>query len=467
VISSLVDQFKGLKSFQRGIHPPHRKEYSESSPIELFTPEGELLIPMSQHIGAPCVPIIKPREPVCYGQKIADVSHPISAPIHASLAGTTGLPVMTLLPGPGGRRCDAIPIKPAAKAEALPPDFLRQFLDRNWGGAEPTKYDPEEIIQKIREGGLVGMGGATFPTYFKLKRNPQRPVNTVVLNGAECEPYLTADHRLMVECPEGILVGLQLAMRAAGADRALIAIEENKPEAIQAMRTAARGRPGIDLVVCASKYPMGGERQLIPAVLGRVVPSAPKGLPLDVGVVVVNVATAHGIARAVVRDQPFTHRVVAITGLGVKKPGNWLVPIGTIFRELIDSCAGGVTDLAVKVLAGGPMMGPTVPNLDVPVVKGVGGITVMIAEETARWREGPCIRCGRCIDNCPLYLSPTKIAHAVKHRDWDLANRYDMNACCECGCCAFICPAQIPLAQYIRAGKGEWRHVEAQRKAGK
>jgi len=467
MIGTLVERFKGLRSFDRGIHPPHRKKYTEAAPIKLFTPKGELLIPMSQHIGAPCEPIIKPREAVTFGQKIGDVAHPISAPVHASLAGTTGLPVVTLLPGPGGRRCDAIPIKPATDGQALPADFLRQFLDRHWDSVEPTKYDPEEIIQKIREAGLVGMGGATFPTYFKLKRNPQRPVDTVVLNGAECEPYLTADHRLMVECPEGIVVGLQLALHAAGAQRALIAIEENKPDAIAALRKAAAGRPNIEVVVCATKYPMGGERQLIPAVLGRVVPSAPKGLPLDVGVVVVNVATAHGIARAVVRGQPFTHRVVTITGLGVKHPGNWLVPIGTSLRELIDSCAGGVTDQAVKVLAGGPMMGPTVPTLDVPLIKGVGGITVMIGEETARWQEGPCIRCGRCIDNCPLYLAPTKIAHAVKHRDWETANKYDMNACCECGCCAFVCPAGIPLAQYIRAGKAEWRHVQIQRKAGK
>lgn len=464
MIAALRERLSGLASFQRGIHPPHRKKYSESVPIELFMPKADLLIPMSQHIGPPCQPIIKPREDVTYGQKIAEINHPISAPIHATLAGKTGLPVPTLLPGPGGRRCDAIPLTPAAEG-ALPADFFKQFLDRSWGDVEPDKLDPEEITQKIREGGLVGMGGATFPTYFKLKRNPERPVDTIVLNGAECEPYLTADHRLMVECPEAIVTGLELARRACGATRAIIAIEENKPDAIQAMRQAAAGRRDMDVKVCATKYPMGGERQLIPAVLGRTVPSAPKGLPLDVGVVVVNVATAHGIARAVVRGLPFTHRVVTVTGLGVKKPGNWLTPIGTTFRDLIENAAGGVIDRALKVLGGGPMMGPTVPSLDVPIIKGIGGITVMIAEETAHWKEQPCIRCGRCIDNCPLYLSPTKIAHAVKHRDWETANQYDMNACCECGCCAFVCPAQIPLAHYIRAGKSEWRHVQAQRKA--
>jgi len=464
-MGTLRERLSGLRSFKRGIHPPHRKKYSESAPIQAFVPTGDLLIPLSQHIGAPCKPTIKPREEVTFGQKIADIDHPISAPIHAPAAGKTGMATMTLLPGPGGRRCEAIPIKLAADGEAIPPDFFEQFLSRDWTSADPSRYEPEEIVQKIREAGLVGMGGATFPTYFKLKQNPDRPVDTVVLNGAECEPYLTADHRLMVECPEAIVVGLQLAQRAAGAQRAIVAIEENKPDAIDAMRAAIKDRPGMEVVVCAAKYPMGGERQLIPAVLDRVVPSAPKGLPLDVGVVVTNVATAHGIARAVVKDQPFTHRVVTVTGLGVKTPGNWLVPIGTSFRELIERCAGGVTNQAVKVLAGGPMMGPTVPTLDVPVVKGVGGITVMIDEETAHWDEQPCIRCGRCIDNCPLYLSPTKIAHAVKHREYELANEYDMQACCECGCCAFVCPAEIPLAQYIRAGKNQWRLLQIQKKA--
>ena len=364
---------------------------------------------------------------------------------------------------PAGRRVPAIPIKPPAEGDAVPAGFLAEFLDRNWDGVEPTGYDPEEICNKIRAAGIVGQGGATFPTFIKLKKNPQRPVDTVLLNGAECEPYLTADHRLMLECPEAIVVGLQLAMHSAGAQRGLICIENNKPDAIESMQKAARGRPGMEVVVCASKYPMGGERQLIPAVLGRTVPSAPKGLPLDVGVVVVNVATAHTIAGAVVHDRPFTHRVVTVTGKGVAKPGNWLVPVGTMLNNLINEACGGVTDEAVKVLAGGPMMGPTLPHLNVPVVKGTGGFTVMRDDETAHRNEGPCIRCGRCIDNCPLYLSPTKIAHAIKFRDMDMAVQYDINACCECGCCAFVCPAQIPLPQYIRSGKLQYRIAQAEK----
>lgn len=461
MIATLRERMKGLKSFSRGIHPPHRKKYSEGEPIKLFVPQVELKVPMAQHIGVACTPIVKPRQEVKIGEKIADIEAFVSAPIHASVNGKAG--TGTICPVPAGRRVPCIPIKPAPDGEAVPADFLVRFLDRNWGDVEPTKFDPEQICKDIREGGIVGHGGATFPTFIKLKRNPNRPVDTILLNGAECEPYLTADHRLMLECPEAIVVGLQLAQHAAGAQKAIICIEENKPDAIEIMRKAAAGRPGMEVVVCATKYPMGGERQLIPAVLGRTVPSAPKGLPLDVGVVVINVATAHSIARAVARGLPLTHRVVTITGGGVNKPGNWLVPIGTMLSELIEA-SGGAMDQALKVLAGGPMMGPTVPHLEVPVVKGTGGFTVMTEAETCRQKEAPCIRCSRCVDNCPLHLSPTKIAHAIKFRDYDFANQYDMYGCCECGCCSFVCPAKIPLAQYIRAGKSQWRIIQAQEK---
>ncbi len=461
MIAAIRDRLSGLKSFHRGVYPPHRKKLSEHEPVRLFVPQKPLMIPMTQHIGAACEPLVKPKQEVQFCEKIADATQPVAAPIHASVSGSIGVGTIALLPN--GKRVPAIPLTPAGDGQALPADFLEQFMDRKWDGVEPSSFEPDAIVQAIRDGGVVGLGGATFPTHFKLKRDPKRPVDTVILNGCECEPYLTSDHRLMVECPEGIIVGLQLAMRACGAERAIIAIESNKPDAVEIMGRAAKGRPGLEMAVCASKYPMGGERQLIPAVLGRCVPSAPRGLPLDVGVVVINVSTAHSIARAVVRGRPLTHRVVTITGGGVQRPANLLVPVGTSFAELMEAC-GGLTDDAVKVLAGGPMMGPTVPGLDVPVIKGVGGITVMSARESALWRESPCIRCAKCVDNCPLHLSPTKIAHAVKFRDYDLANQYDMNACCECGCCAYVCPANIPLAQYIRAGKNQWRLEQAARK---
>jgi len=460
MIAGLLDRMKGLRSFPRGVHPPHRKKYAEAAPITLFTPTQDLLLPFVQHIGVACDPVVQPRQKVNYADKLADASSPMAAPIHAPLAGEVGAGTMAVLPS--GRRVPALPLKSAAPDEQLPPAFLQQYLDRQWDNLEPARFDPEEICAKIRDCGVVGMGGATFPTHIKLKPNPNRPIDTIVINGCECEPYLTSDHRLMLEAPEPIIVGLQLAMRASGAQRGLIAIEANKPDAIEALRQAVQDRPGLEVVVCAAKYPMGGERQRIPAVLGRTVPSAPKGLPLDVGVIMVNVATAHSIARAVVRGIPLTHRVVTVTGAGVDRPGNWLVPFGTRFGDLLNNTAGLRAE-ALKVIAGGPMMGPTVPSLDVTVVKGTSGITVMTETETAHWPDSPCIRCSRCVDNCPLHLSPTKIAHAVKFRDYNLAQAYDMNACCECGCCSYVCPAQIPLAQYIRAGKNQARIMAAQK----
>lgn len=458
MIGAVLDRIKGQRSFSRGIHPPHRKSYAETAAIQLFTPRQELLVPFVQHIGMACEPTVKPRQEVTYGELIADASSFVSAPIHAPVAGKVGAGTMAVLPS--GRRVPAIPLTPAADGQTVPADFLASYLDRHWDAVEPSAFDPDEICQKIRSCGVVGMGGATFPTHVKLKRNPEKPIDTVIMNGCECEPYLTSDHRLMLESPEAIVVGLQLAARSCGASRAIVAIEANKPDAIAEMCKVVAGRAGVEVVVCATKYPMGGERQLIPAVLGRAVPSAPKGLPLDVRVVVVNCATAHSIARAVVRGQPLTHRVVTVTGGGVSRPGNFLVPFGTRFSELIEHC-GGLTSDALKVVAGGPMMGPTVPNLDVTVVKGTSGITVMTPAETARWQETPCIRCGLCVDNCPLHLSPTKIAHAVKFRDYALASGFDMTACCECGCCSYVCPAHIPLAQYIRAGKNQVRMMAA------
>jgi len=461
-MAALRDRMKGLASFSRGVHPPHRKSYSEAEPIRLLVPEQDLAIPLAQHIGSACTPTVKPKTEVAYGEKLADAEAFVSAPIHASVSGTTGQPTMMALPS--GRRVPGIPLRLSKERAPLPEGFLEDFLRRDWDSVEPTRYDPDQIVMSVREAGVVGLGGATFPTHVKLRRNPHRPIDTVILNGCECEPYLTADHRLMVECPEAIAVGLALAAHALGAPRAVVAIEENKPDAIDAMRKAIRGRVGLEVKVCATKYPMGGERQLIPAVLNRAVPSAPKGLPLDVSVVVVNVATAHGIARAVVHGKPLTHRVVSVTGGGVTRPGNWLIPVGTSFAEVIERCCAGMTPAALKVLAGGPMMGPTISDLRIPIVKGTGGITVMTEAETSRRAESPCIRCGRCIDNCPLYLSPAKIAQAVKFRDFEMAKRYDHMACCECGCCSYVCPAHIPVAQYIRAGKNQWWIIQAQKK---
>ena len=295
------------------------------------------------------------------------------------------------------------------------------------------------------------MGGAAFPTHVKLVHNDAKPIDTIIINACECESYLTADDRLIRQAVDSIVCGALLAARAQGAERIFIAIEDNKPVAIESIRRAIRSTR-IQLAVVPTKYPMGGERQVIPAITGRTVPTA--ALPLEVGVVVINVATAAAIARAVVRGKPLTHRVVSVSGSGIAKPRNLLVPIGASYQALIDNC-GGLKHEAARVVSGGPMMGFALSanDLDAPVTKGTSGITVLLPEDVCSPEETRCIRCGRCVDVCPLKLVPTKAALAARDGDWDQARRYNLMACCECGCCAYICPAGIPLTQLLRMGK--------------
>jgi electron transport complex protein RnfC len=297
----------------------------------------------------------------------------------------------------------------------------------------------------------VGLGGAAFPTHVKLTRNESRPVDTLLVNGCECEPYLTSDYRLMLEAPAAIVCGAMLAAKACGARGIVIAVESNKADAAERLRQAASGT-AVRVSVVRTKYPMGGERQVVPAVLKRRVPTG--GLPLDVGVVVINVGTAAAVARAVLRAKPLTHRVVTVTGAGIANPKNLLVPIGASYRALID-CCGGLTDDAVRVVAGGPMMGFALGSLDAPVTKGTSGVTVLTTRDVTRIEETQCIRCGRCVDVCPLHLVPTRMAMASRYKDWELARRYYLSACCECGCCAYVCPAGIPLVQLMRTGKSQ------------
>jgi len=283
----------------------------------------------------------------------------------------------------------------------------------------------------------------------KLMQNKEKPVDTLLVNGCECEPFLTADQRLMEEAPAPIITGALVAARACGAARIVVAIEDNKPRAIELMRKAAEGTP-LKVAVVKTRYPMGGEKQTVKAVLDRKVPTG--GLPLDVGVVVVNVATAAAIARAVLRGKPVTHRVVTVTGAGIAQPRNILAPIGASYQDLIDFC-GGLNEHAARVVSGGPMMGFAVGDLSAPITKGTSGIVVLTKADIARSRETTCVRCGRCVDVCPLNLVPSKMAMAARNADWDLAKKYQIQACMECGCCAYTCPASIPLVQLVRVGK--------------
>jgi len=309
--------------------------------------------------------------------------------------------------------------------------------------------DPEKISDAIHAAGIVGLGGAAFPTHVKITPDENKPIHTLIVNGCECEPYLTTDYRLMVEAPEAIVAGTMLAVRAVGAQKAFIGVENNKLEAIASLRRAAAGA-GIKIAVVKTKYPQGSEKHLIKAVLDSEVPLG--GLPSDVGVVMTNVATVTSVARAVMRDIPLTHRVVSITGGGIVQPKNLLVPVGIQIGELIEFC-GGLRKTAARMVAGGPMMGFAFTNPKTPVTKGTSGVTVLTHAEIRKVNQTVCIRCGRCADVCPMNLVPTKIATAARLKELNLARNYNIMACFECGSCAHICPAGLPLVQYIRMGK--------------
>lgn len=438
-----------------GIHPPEGKELAAERPIEVLPTPAELLIPLGQHIGAPAKLIVKPRTDVELGQKLAEAAGMVSAPVHASAAGKTGTACIATLPT--GRRSDAISIIPAGAGQT-DETLLARLLNGSWDLDAVDNFTSKQIVEAVQEAGIVGAGGAAFPTHVKLMPVDKRPVDLIVLNGCECEPYLTADYRVMLEAPMAVIAGLLLAKRACGASHAIIAIEDNKPKAIESLRQAVANMPDVEVVVCETRYPMGGERQLIPTVTGRVVPQG--GLPLEVGVVVINIGTATAIANACLRKQPVTHRVVTVTGKGIVRPANILAPVGAKFSAMIEHC-GGLRPDARRILSGGPMMGFAVTDLNTTVTKGTSGITVLAESELDHSPQSNCIRCGNCVDACPLNLVPTKIAHAVKVGNLDLAQKSYLAACVECGCCTYVCPARIPLVQYMRAGKAALARFKA------
>lgn len=437
------------RSFAGGVHPPEGKHLTEDRAIEPGPAAKELAILLSQHIGAPAQAAVKKGDVLAAGQMIGECKAFVCAPVHTPVAGK--VKDITLLPHVVVGRTLGVVVEAEAPAQPVVPSFQRSQ------GFDPNAYSSEQICNAVRDAGIVGMGGAGFPTSVKIQPDTKTPKDTLIINGCECEPYITCDFRLMMEWTEQVVTGVQLIARACGAKDVFIAIEDNKPKAIQRMNESLQKlglTAALRVVPVKTKYPQGGERQLIRAVAEKIVPTG--GIPPMIGVVVSNVATAAAVADAVVNNRPLTHRVVTVTGKGIARPGNYYVQLGTTVQTLIDHC-GGMTDDAVKVVLGGPMMGIAIADLSTPITKTGGALMVLtkqqVGKERFEQRQSPCIRCGRCLQACPENLNPTKIAHAVKNNLMDVAESYYISACIECGCCSYICPANIDLSGFIKTGK--------------
>ena len=430
----------GLLTFKGGIHPNDGKSLAKDKAIVTVMPKGDLIYPLSQHIGAPASPIVSVGDHVLKGQKIAEAGGFVSAPIHASVSGT----VKAIEPhfNPTGSKVNCIVVE-------------------NDGEYQEVEYTPskpldeltkEEILNLIGEAGIVGMGGAGFPTCVKLK--PAKPVDTILLNGCECEPLLTADHRVLLEFADDIIFGLKAILKTTGAEKGIIVIEDNKPDAIELMQEKVANIGNMEVFVARTKYPQGAEKTLIKRVMGRKVPSG--GLPADVGVVVDNISTVKAISDAIQKGMPLVERVATVTGEKIKNPGNFIIKIGTSVKELIDYC-GGFTDDDVLVKMGGPMMGFPQSTLDVPMMKGSNGIIAIDTDET---KEQPCIKCGRCVDVCPMELSPLYFVKYAKEENWQGMKDMNVMDCVECRCCQYICSSKIPIIDSIKAGKNAVRGMK-------
>ncbi|MDK2934415.1 MAG: H+/Na+-translocating ferredoxin:NAD+ oxidoreductase subunit [Clostridiales bacterium] len=431
-----------LFSFKGGIHPNYQKQLTQDKTIERGLVPDVVRIPLVQHIGAPATPIVKVGDHVKMGQQIGKANGFISANVHASVSGK----VIAI-----ENRAQIGGVVPTIIIENDGSDELDDSIKGYWHLEDLSSQD---IMNIVHEAGIVGMGGATFPSHVKLSPPKEHKIDTVILNGAECEPYLTSDHRTMVEHPEEVVWGLKVILKGLGVEKGYIGIENNKPDAIQAIKNVCNKEQNIEIVVLETKYPQGGEKQLIKAITGREVPS--KRLPSEIGCVIFNVGTSRAIARAIKLGIPLIERVVTVTGKGVKVPQNLLVRIGTSFEEVIKQC-GGLVDSAAKVISGGPMMGIAQGSLEVSVTKGTSGILVLTKDEVAEMKPYPCIKCARCVDACPMGLLPLKVANTVQAGELDMAMEYNILDCIECGCCSYICPAKRPLLQYIRLGKAKIR----------
>ncbi len=430
-----------LEGYYGGVHPTERKEFTEHLPLERFPDPEVVVIPLSMHAGAPANPVVQVGDTVKVGQKIGEAAAFISSPIHSSVSGT----VIAIENHGHATRGECLSVVIRSDGKNTLHESVKPHKDLD-------SLTPDEIVDIVKEAGIVGMGGAGFPTSVKLK--PAKPVDTILLNGCECEPLLTADHRVLLEFADDVIYGLKAIMKAVGAEKGVIVIEDNKPDAIQLMKEKTEGLAGIEVVEAKTKYPQGAEKMLIKRVTGRKVPSG--GLPADVGCVVSNISTTKAISDAIQKGMPLIERVVTVTGERLKKPGNYIVKIGTNTKDLIDYC-GGITGEDVTIKAGGPMMGFVLSDTNVPIMKGSNGIIAVDTDHTA---EQPCIKCGRCVDVCPMELSPLYFAKFADEENWQGMKERNVMDCIECRCCEYICSSKIPLVTKIKAGKNAVRGMK-------
>lgn len=434
------------RTFKRGgVHPPEEKQLTERKPIETLPLPKRVVIPMAQCLGAPAEPTVKPKDAVKTGQRIGEPKGFVSTPVHASVSGV--VKKVDLFPTAAGARSLCVEIESDGKDEWV------EGVDLAGGDVDFAK--PDAFLPALTDAGLVGMGGAAFPTHVKLKPPKDVKVDTLILNGAECEPYLTADHRLMVEHAAEIATGLQILAAVLGVERTFVGIEDNKPDAVAAMRKALAGVLGVEVVVCRTRYPQGAEKQLIQSITNREVP--PGKLPMHVGCVVQNVGTAFAAFEAVARRKPLVERVLTVSGRAIREPKNLRVRVGTPLGDIVAFC-GGTTDGLRKLIFGGPMMGKALRYEDVPVVKSTSGILFFDRQEAATVEEFSCIRCGRCLEACPQGLVPCDLGDLAEHGLYDkLADAMD---CVECGSCQYACPARRRLVHLLRLGKSEFRRLQ-------
>ena len=425
-----------------GVHPSDNKQWSKGSAIETMELPDVVSIPLAQHIGAPATAIVAKGDKVVTGQLIAEARGFMSANIHAPISGT--VTAVDMQPNGQGLRQMMITIKREG-------DEWAEGIDRSAELVTECNLDSKEIISRIKAAGIVGMGGATFPTHVKLSIPEGKKAELLIINGVECEPYLTSDYRTMLERGELLIVGTRILMRAIGVEHAVIGVEANKPDAVKHLRSILGDDKSIKVQMLKTQYPQGGEKQLIAAVMNREVP-APPALPIDVGAVVCNASTAVAVYEAVQKNKPLIERVVTVTGKGVKEPKNLLTRFGTPISALIEKC-GGLPEGDVRVLNGGPMMGRALCNVAMPVMKGCSGITIINGEEAVRGEESACIKCAKCVEACPMGLEPYLLSKQARKKAWDAMEQNDITSCIECGCCQFTCPANIPLLDYVRLGK--------------